>query len=306
MPNLTSAAVKIFIALDPCDLRTSPHGLHALASDQLQAAKPAMPSSSSPTSDATASSSTTSTAPVTDKYHDHLPHHHQSKRFRQEHGADIVRQTLNTLTHATARHLAPVDRAIRAELLLAYQLEIDETSIAYQDPGNGSVREGRSWPYRDPVARTSYPDWQTGRGVCLPCSAIDAGVAGWVKPKDTADFLKLGNRMDSLLETFDRVTWVGGIPYVRSFHAESTKLVDVGGGIVAQIKAKADSVTIRDTIGVSPGISRALELMVNAGRIEEARAAIESILEPLGKKYESIFRGPRASAKVTSAVPHIQ
>ncbi len=135
---------------------------------------------------------------------------------------------------------------------------------------------------------------------------IDAGVAGWVRPKDTADFLKLGNRMDSLLETFDRVTWVGGIPYVRSFHAESTKLVDVGGGIVAQIKAKADSVTIRDTIGVSPGLSRALELMVNVGRIEEARAAIESILEPLGKKYESMFRGPKAGAKVTSAVPHIQ
>lgn len=135
---------------------------------------------------------------------------------------------------------------------------------------------------------------------------IDAGVAGWVKPKDTANFLKLGNRMDSLLETFDRVTWVGGIPYVRSFHAESTKLVDVGGGIVAQIKAKADSVTIRDTIGVSPGLSRALELMVNAGRVDEARAAIESILKPLGRKYETIFRGPRANAKVTSAVPHIQ
>ncbi len=135
---------------------------------------------------------------------------------------------------------------------------------------------------------------------------IDAGVAGWVQPEDTADFLKLGNRMDSLLETFDRVTWLKGVPYVRSFHGESTKLVDVGGGVVAQIKAKADSVTLRDTIGVSPGLSRALELMVNSGKIEEARAAIESILKPLGEKYEEMFRGPRASAKVTSAVPHIQ
>jgi hypothetical protein len=156
--------------------------------------------------------------------------------------------------------------------------------------GPGAKRKIKM-PYRE--IRSGEPD-------------IDAGVAGWVQPKDTADFLKLGNRMDSLLETFDRVTWLGGIPYVRSFHAESTKLVDVGGGIVAQIKAKADSVTIRDTIGVSPGLSRALELMVKAGRIEEARAAIESILEPLGKKYEVMFRGPRASAKVTSAVPHIQ
>ncbi len=36
MLNLTSAALKVFLALDPCDMRKSFNGLHSLASDQLQ------------------------------------------------------------------------------------------------------------------------------------------------------------------------------------------------------------------------------------------------------------------------------
>jgi transposase len=36
--NLTSAALKVFLALDPCDMRKSFNGLHTLASDQLQTA----------------------------------------------------------------------------------------------------------------------------------------------------------------------------------------------------------------------------------------------------------------------------
>ena len=69
---------------------------------------------------------------------------------------------------ATARHLAPVDRAIKAELLQAGELEIDETPIDYQDPGRGSVKDGRLWAYLDPVAGTCYFDWHAGRGAgCL-------------------------------------------------------------------------------------------------------------------------------------------
>jgi transposase len=36
--NLTSAALKVFLALDPCDMRKSFNGLNHLASEQLQAA----------------------------------------------------------------------------------------------------------------------------------------------------------------------------------------------------------------------------------------------------------------------------
>ena len=105
---------------------------------------------------------------IADKYQDHLPHYRQSQRFRRRHDIDIGRQTLNTWTHATARHLGPINEAIRAEVLQAAALEIDETPIDYQDPGHGSVREGRLWAYRDPAARTCYFDWHAGRGAdCL-------------------------------------------------------------------------------------------------------------------------------------------
>ncbi len=105
---------------------------------------------------------------ITDKYQDHLPHYRQSQRFRRRHDIDIGRQTINTWTHATARHLGPVHQAIRAEILQATALEIDETPIDYLDPGHGSVREGRLWAYRDPVAGTCYFDWHAGRGAkCL-------------------------------------------------------------------------------------------------------------------------------------------
>jgi len=71
---------------------------------------------------------------IADKYEDHLPHYRQSQRFRRRHDIDIGRQTLNTWTHATARHLAPINRAIRKEILQASELQIDETPIDYLEP----------------------------------------------------------------------------------------------------------------------------------------------------------------------------
>lgn len=105
---------------------------------------------------------------IVDKYQDHLPHYRQSQRFRRRHNIDIGRQTLNTWTHATARHLAPIGQAIRAELLQAKALQIDETPIDYLDPGHSRVKEGRLWAYHDPTNGTCYFDWHAGRGAdCL-------------------------------------------------------------------------------------------------------------------------------------------
>jgi len=105
---------------------------------------------------------------ICDKYQDHLPHYRQSQRFRRRHDIDIGRQTLNTWTHATARHLTPIDQAIRREILQADDLQADETPIDYLVPGHGSTREGRLWAYRDIASGTCYFDWHAGRGAdCL-------------------------------------------------------------------------------------------------------------------------------------------
>jgi transposase len=101
---------------------------------------------------------------ITDKFADHLPHYRQSQRFRRRHGADIGRQTLNTWTHAIARHLIFIGQAILLELRLAGILQIDETPIDYLSPGHGSTKQGYLWVYHDPATGNCYYDWHAGRG----------------------------------------------------------------------------------------------------------------------------------------------
>lgn len=117
---------------------------------------------------------------VVDKYCDHLPHYRQSMRFLRQHSAQIGRQTLNSWTHAVARHLAPIAEAIKEELFYAHSLQVDETTISYLSPGHGQTKTGYLWVYLD-VNRdvsgdeqdavgggTVVYDWQEGRGLdCL-------------------------------------------------------------------------------------------------------------------------------------------
>ena len=115
---------------------------------------------------------------VVDKYCDHLPHYRQEKRLLRQHGAKLGRQTLNTWTHAVARHLAPIGEAIKGELFHARSLQVDETPIAYLSPGHGQTKNGYLWVYRDSGSDranihdqdggTVYYHWQTGRSAdCL-------------------------------------------------------------------------------------------------------------------------------------------
>lgn len=160
---------------------------------------------------------------------------------------------------------------------------------------------------------------------------IDAGVDGWIQPKDTQEFVTRGNRMDALLKTFNRVVdqilyeldedgspcrdkkgrkiEAGRIPHVKTFQAETSVPKTIvrpdGSKYTDMVKAKASTVSYRDTIGVSPGLSRALQRMVEDGRISEARMAIESVMEPLARLYEETYRGPATNAKVTSMVAHL-
>ena len=101
---------------------------------------------------------------IIDKYCDHLPHYRQSQRFARKFEAQIGRQTLNTWTHAAARHLDPVYAAIKAELLQADALQVDETPIDYLVPGHGKTKKGYLWTYLDGFEDCVYFDWSTGRG----------------------------------------------------------------------------------------------------------------------------------------------
>ena len=101
---------------------------------------------------------------ITDKFEDHIPHYRQSKRLRRRYDVDIGRQTLNSWNHCFADHLTPIGKAIKAEVLQATELQVDETPIEYLKPGHGSTKLGYLWIYNDPQGGTCYYDWHTGRG----------------------------------------------------------------------------------------------------------------------------------------------
>lgn len=183
---------------------------------------------------------------------------------------------------------------------------------------NGKDRKNEKMPEPYTKIRPGQPD-------------LDAGVDGWIQPEDTEDFVTRGNRVDSLLETFhrlsDRIEYRKDengefvrdakgrkieerrIQHAKAFRAETSVLETQthSDGVKSTKKTKTDASTVsyRDTIGAAPYLSRALQHMVKDGLIEEARLALEKIPEPLGRFYEQTYRGPHAHAKVNSFVFHL-
>ena len=130
---------------------------------------------------------------------------------------------------------------------------------------------------------------------------LDAGVDGWEQPADTSVFPVRGLRMSNLLATINRVEKTGK---VVTRCPESSRLVDMGSGVVERVDADGVSVMMRDTLTASPAISRALQRMIEDGFVAEARQAGEAAMEPIARKYEETFRGERTAAKVSAMLPH--
>ena len=101
------------------------------------------------------------------KYADHLPLYRQEAIYRQRHGVHLPRQTLARWVGLAADWLRPVYDAIRTGVLAGGYVQVDETPIAYLEPGHGTTRQGYLWTYARPGGDVLF-DWQTGRGSQVP------------------------------------------------------------------------------------------------------------------------------------------
>lgn len=129
-----------------------------------------------------------------------------------------------------------------------------------------------------------------------------------MQPADTKTFVDLGIRMGQLLTTINRVEGVVGKgkgPKLVTRKGEASRLEDQGGGVVEWVDAAAGNVGMRDTLTVSPAISRALQRMIADGHTAQARVACEDAMWEIGIAYEETFRGAGTWAKVCSMVPHV-
>ena len=100
---------------------------------------------------------------VTSKYVDHLPLYRQERIFSRRYGVDIPRQTLCRWVELAAWWFEPVyNEMVRVQNTRSY-LQIDETPIAYLNPGAGKVGKGYLWVTSVPGAEVIY-HWYRGRG----------------------------------------------------------------------------------------------------------------------------------------------
>ena len=105
---------------------------------------------------------------VVSKYEYHQPLYRQEKLFRQQFGVELSRKTMGNWVEQVAQLLAPVYRAIRADLRLGSYLQADETPIRYLDPDvKGKSQQGYLWTYSRPGGDVLF-EWRTSRSRAGP------------------------------------------------------------------------------------------------------------------------------------------
>ena len=101
---------------------------------------------------------------VIGKYCDHLPLYRQEAILRREAGVEIGRATLDGWVMNVGELLNPVVGAMRADLLRASYLQVDETTVPVQMRNQrGANHQAYLWQYGKPGGETVF-DFQLGRG----------------------------------------------------------------------------------------------------------------------------------------------
>ncbi len=101
------------------------------------------------------------------KYCDHLPLYRLEQIFKRRYGIDLSRKTMSDWMFYLSQMLSMIYEALREELRSQHYLQIDETPVRYQDPGNGHCGQGYLWVYHAPHIAVLF-EWHTSRSnICL-------------------------------------------------------------------------------------------------------------------------------------------
>lgn len=101
------------------------------------------------------------------KYCDHLPLYRQEQIFARRHQVQLPRQTLARWVALAADWLQPIYEAIRTGVMAGGYVQVDETPIAYLEPGHGQTRQGYFWTASRPKGDVFFR-WATSRAAaCL-------------------------------------------------------------------------------------------------------------------------------------------
>jgi transposase len=114
---------------------------------------------------------------VISKYVDHMPLYRQEQIYKSRYGVEIPRQSQCRWVELAAWWFEPIyQEMIRQQSTRAY-LQIDETPVPYQKPGQGKCLLGYFWIAGEPRSDVIY-HWHPGRGAKYLKSIIDENFEG--------------------------------------------------------------------------------------------------------------------------------
>ena len=101
------------------------------------------------------------------KYCDHLPLYRQEQIYHRRHGVHLPRQSLTRWVELAADWLKPIYESILTGVMGGGYVQVDETPVAYLDPGHGKTRQGYLWTCCRPGGDVFYR-WEISRAAaCL-------------------------------------------------------------------------------------------------------------------------------------------
>jgi transposase len=114
------------------------------------------------------------------KYCDHLPLYRQEQIFAQRHKINLPRQTLARWVELAADWLKPIYENIQTGVLAGGYVQVDETPIAYLEPGHGQTRQGYLWTGSRPGGDVFFR-WETSRSSACLDNIIPVNFTGTIQ-----------------------------------------------------------------------------------------------------------------------------
>ena len=164
------------------------------------------------------------------KYCDHLPLYRQEQIYAQRHQVQIPRQTLARWVALAADWLKPIYEQIRLGVLANGYVQLDETPIAYLEPGHGKTKQGYLWTGCRPGGDVFF-HWATSRAAACLEQVVPATFTGTLQCDGYAGYRAFANSHRQSIEL------AGCWAHVRrKFHEALTSAPRVAGWLLRQIQ----------------------------------------------------------------------
>jgi len=168
---------------------------------------------------------------VMGKYCDHLPLCRQEKIYQQRHGVHLPQQSLARWVELAAQWLKPIYEQIRTGVTGGGYVQVDETPVAYLEPGHGKTKQGYLWTCSRPGGEVFYR-WETSRAATCLDNIIPVDFTGTVQCDGYAAYRAFANgRKERKIEL------AGCWAHVRrKFHEAREQSPKTAGGLLRQIQ----------------------------------------------------------------------